>query len=319
MQAILALLPLWVLFTLMAAVMQAVRTAGQKKLREKSSIAFSTAVRSFFGLPFALAYLLWIFPEFFSLRFWGLLTWGFWLSVSLCASFQLIATALLIHLFQLRNFAVGSLYSKIEIILTAIVGMIFFGNFIALSGWIAIVLANVGLIVLTYAKTKNLSLSGLIKEPSALFGFLSATCFALTSLLSRYANQILVAQTGNSGMEANILESAGIILFLVLAIQCGLCLIWLIFMQKGAMIDVRRPLSAYMPLCLFIGATSALGSIGWFSAMALINPAIVKVLGQIEMVFIYAIAVFWFGERLTRLEWLGTAILSLSIMALLLL
>ena len=46
----------WILFTLFAAVMQSVRTAGQKQIIERISIQAATLVRFLFGIKFAAIY-----------------------------------------------------------------------------------------------------------------------------------------------------------------------------------------------------------------------------------------------------------------------
>jgi len=63
----------------------------------------------------------------------------------------------------------------------------------------------------------------------------------------------------------------------------------------------------------FIGITSALGSIGWFSAMSLQQVAIVKTLGQLEVVFMLLLSVFYFKEKISRQELCGIGLISLSV------
>ena len=57
----------------------------------------------------------------------------------------------------------------------------------------------------------------------------------------------------------------------------------------------------------FIGLTSALGSIGWYSAFALQNASYVRAVGQIEAVFTLTISWLYFREKITRLELAGIA------------
>ena len=70
-------------------------------------------------------------------------------------------------------------------------------------------------------------------------------------------------------------------------------------------------------LSLFIGLTSALGSIGWFVAMTLERATYVKALGQIEFLLALAISVFFFKERTTRLELFGMSLVASGIVLLL--
>ena len=50
----------------------------------------------------------------------------------------------------------------------------------------------------------------------------------------------------------------------------------------------------------FTGLVGATASFGWFMAMTLQQAAIVKALGQIELLFTFASAVFFFHEKINR-------------------
>ena len=67
-----------------------------------------------------------------------------------------------------------------------------------------------------------------------------------------------------------------------------------------------------------VGFVGWLGSLGWFTAFALTNAAYVRALGQIELVFSYLSAVFFFRERVTRIEVIGIGMLILGIVVLVL-
>ena len=53
----------WILFTLLAAFMQVIRTAGQKKMALHISPMATTLVRYLFGLPFAAIYLVFVLSD----------------------------------------------------------------------------------------------------------------------------------------------------------------------------------------------------------------------------------------------------------------
>lgn len=96
----------WVWWTLLAASMQSVRTAGQKYLTTEISPLAATMVRYLFGLPFALAYLTMVSGGDAALL--PALNLTFLLSGVIAGVLQIVATVLLIHLFTFRNFAVGA-------------------------------------------------------------------------------------------------------------------------------------------------------------------------------------------------------------------
>ncbi|MEE8287722.1 MAG: EamA family transporter, partial [Gammaproteobacteria bacterium] len=68
----------------------------------------------------------------------------------------------------------------------------------------------------------------------------------------------------------------------------------------------------------FVGLTSALGSIGWFTAMTVERAAYVKALGQVEFLFALAISTLFFRERTTRVELMGMTLVAGGVVILLL-
>ena len=103
----------WVLWTLLAAVMQSVRTAGQKVLVADISAVSATLVRYLFGLPFALLYLGWLssrrqwqLPELnldFLVNKWHTTpTWGM-AAIALAAIWQMSGYTMALYLAGLRS------------------------------------------------------------------------------------------------------------------------------------------------------------------------------------------------------------------------
>jgi len=70
-------------------------------------------------------------------------------------------------------------------------------------------------------------------------------------------------------------------------------------------------------LAWFVGLTSALGSIGWFTAMTYQNPALVKSLGQIEFIFTALLTTLFFKERITAREMIGVVAIIASVILIL--
>jgi drug/metabolite transporter (DMT)-like permease len=68
----------------------------------------------------------------------------------------------------------------------------------------------------------------------------------------------------------------------------------------------------------WIGLTSMAGTFCWFTAFTLQNAAYVKAVGQVELIFGILGTVLIFRERISGREWLGMALLSGSILALVL-
>ena len=63
---------------------------------------------------------------------------------------------------------------------------------------------------------------------------------------------------------------------------------------------------------------SALGSIGWFTAMTIERVSFVKALAQVEFIFALFVSIVVFKERPTRVEILGMVLIAAGIVVLLL-
>lgn len=290
----------WIFWTLLAASMQAVRTAGQKQLSVSVSPLATTMVRYLFGLPFALAYLLALAPgqgvELPPLNVTFLLA-GFAAGV-----LQIVATVLLIRLFALRHFAVGSTYVRTEVLLTALFGFLLFAEQVALMGWIAIGIAVSGLLLINAGRTGG---PRGFWDRSAVYGLGAGLSFAFTSLLIREASL-------SFGVEDSMLTAAMTLAYMVVLQTVMTCAL----VAVTAPAQFRRVAAAWRP-CLFIGITSVLGSAGWFTAMTLELASYVKTLGQIEFLLTFAIGWFYFRERPTRLETAGMVLIVVAVVVLL--
>ena len=295
---------LWIPLTLGAAVMQTVRTAGQKRLSEDVSALMATLTRFLFGLPFALAYLgvlmnaySWAPPPIGA----EFITFTFIAAVS-----QIVGTVLLIRMFTFRNFTVGTAYARTEAFLTAVVGALFFSEIISLPGWIAVSTSIVGVVLITVARGSRVEggLLGQLFTPIAGVGVASGLGFALASLSLRRASLSLG--------DPNFLATAALTLVAVIAIETALLGGLIAVRDRGQFTAMRGRLK----IGTFIGATSMLGSVGWFTAMTLEQASYVRAFGQIEFVFAMLVSTRLFRERYTRKELVGIALIAASSVAL---
>ena len=297
---------IWIPITFLAAFMQAARTAGQKHLTKDFSAVGASYVRFLWGLPFALAYLWFLqqnggyaLPE---------ADWQFFVFAALAGLSQITATVLLVFLFSLRNFAVGSTYARTETLLTAIVGALFFHEALAGAGWIAIAIGALGVVLINLART-GIGGDNLLRrlfQPAAGVGLASGLGFAGASLFLRQASLSL-------GLD-DWLYAAAVTLAMVLLIQTVMMSLYIVF-------RARDQLVAMMPNwrgCLFVGITSVVGSAGWFTALTVERAAYVKALGQVELLFTLTLSVLFFKERSTSKELSGMALVAASIVVLLL-
>ena len=81
--------------------------------------------------------------------------------------------------------------------------------------------------------------------------------------------------------------------------------------------ELREVLAAWR-VAMWVGASGAIASIGWFTAMTIQNAALVRALGQIELVFTIAASVIVFREKIVRMELVGILLVVAGIVILLL-
>lgn len=299
----------WIPISVMGALMQAVRTAGQKSLNQRLSTIVTTYVRSIFGLPFMLVYLIGVragtgepLPP---------LNAAFLMHSAAASVSQVIATVFLIQLFTLRNFAVGTTLTKTDVMMTAIIGSILFSEVISGRGWLAIVMTVAGVIILSVARTgvnafKVADSSGFAAWKPTIVGLASALGFCLSYLFLREAS--LSLESGG------FLMRAGCTVVAVTGIQVLFLGVWLAVRDA----DGLRAMLPDWRLCTFIGVTSALGSICWFTAMTIENASYVRAVGQVEAIFTLLISHLYFREKLNAAEFLGIAVIVAGVLIFLL-
>jgi drug/metabolite transporter (DMT)-like permease len=291
----------WVFWALLAAMMQAVRTAGQKVLIADISPLAATLVRYLFGLPFIAIYLGYLLAERdYSIPVPGMLFYVYGIAAGFL---QIIATIFLIRLFTLRNFAVGSCYIRTEILITAVIGLTVFGELVSGLGWIAMLTCVVGLVLITVAKSGKLSD---LWSLSAFYGVGAGIAFSLTSLLIRQASL-------SFGLD-DAMFTAALTLAYMIVVQTLMSLGMLLVNNAS---EFRIIVRKWKP-SLFVGATSVIGSAGWFTAFTLERAAYVKTLGQVELLLTLAISILYFKERPSKLELSGMIILVGGVVLLLL-
>ena len=288
----------WITFTLLAVVMQSVRTAGQKQITRKISVQAATLVRFLFGIKFAALYfflMTWVYqPIHFGLNS------QFIFSGALAGISQVVATVFLIKALALKNFAIGTALAKTEALLTAILGAMFFSAYLSLTGYLSVFIGVLGLLV---ASNWKMTLKDLSDNQSIRYGLGAGLGFALASLWIRDASLSL---------EIPRIVSAAAVLFYMVVLQSLICLVWISVREPGQFTLIKNNLGA----CLFIGFTGVAGSIGWFTAMSLQNAALVKTLGQVEFIISLLITYLYFGEKISGREYLGIALIAVSVLLL---
>jgi drug/metabolite transporter (DMT)-like permease len=297
-------LEIWIYFTLLAATMQAVRTAGQKQLSGKLNSMATTGVRYFFALPFAWLYLCWMldFREVEVPR----LNNEFLQYALIACVMQIWGTACLVAAFRYRNFAVATSLAKTEAIQVAIVGALLFGATLSGLGWFSVVVGVVGVFLVSKVK---FNFRDILADSQGLigmgYGLAAGLGLAITTLLIRESSLAL---------NTDLLVSAAVTLVFMITVQSFISFIY-VFIQDKSQFPV---MFKHWRLCLFVGVTSVLGSIGWFTAASFQNAAYVKALGQVEFFITLALTYRVFKETITLKEYIGMFLIVLSVVILLL-
>lgn len=267
----------------------------------------ATFVRFGFGVPFAALY-------------WVVVVWGFdhelpqlsgkfvvWMVIGALA--QIAGTFLLVHLFSLRNFAVGNAYSRTEPMQTAVFAFVLFGVQFNFAAIVAICIAVVGVMLISVAHTKLTprSLLSSILSKTALIGLSAGTLFGLAAIGFQTAARSVVS-------ESFIIQAATTLL-IGITFQTVLMTVFMIVTDRSELARVRK---AWKP-ALMVGFVGATATFGWFAAFTLQQAALVKVVAQIEMLFSFGSSIFIFREVINRTEIVGCLLIVSSIMCLVLL
>lgn len=280
---------LWIPFTLFAALMQSCRNAFQSALSKEISTAGVTLARFLWASPLAALYLALLYhfdpvamPDFDT---------PFIATVSAAAVSQILATALMVMLFRLRNYAIGVGLAKSEAVIAAALGALFFAAPLSLLGWIGVLIGAVAIWLMG-----NTSALRELPLKTVATGLGSGLCFALTTLWVRESALML---------DLSFPHSAAWVLLWVISLQTLMLLAWLALREPATLGELWRRPKRVMLTSLF----SCLGSLGWFTAMSLETVALVKTLGQVEVLFTLAISSAWFREKLGQRDLLGLGLI----------
>jgi drug/metabolite transporter (DMT)-like permease len=285
--------PLWLPVTLCAALFQCWRTAMQQKLRGQLSVNAAAVVRYLYGVPVG-ALLLVLYMAVFGGQLPALSLW-FVALAALGGLGQILGTNLLIMSFGFRGFTVGTAYAKTEAVQGALLAFLLLGERISWLSTIGILVGVSGVLWLSLAGRTSgwRELARATVQPAALCGLAAGFFFALTSVGIKAANQALpgddpILRALVTLVVANILQT----------VMQGGWLLWREPAQARAVFTTWRSSAQ-------VGALSACGSACWFTGFALAPVALVRAVGQVEIVFTLLFSRFYLKERPSRTEIAG--------------
>jgi len=221
---------------------------------------------------------------------------------------QIIATVALLRAFSYRSFAVATVISKLEIVIVAVLGLIILNDKLNLLAQAGIALGTIGLLTLSVGQNKlgpTAILKGL-REPATSYGLLAALGLGGSVIFFRGASLALG--------DDSVLVRASFTLAAALVMQTVLMGIYLRLAEPG---EISKVLGSWR-WSVWVGISGMLASVGWFTAFTLQNASYVRALGQVELLFTFFATNRVFHEKVSKLEYLGCALIVVGILVLLL-
>ena len=299
------IVPLWLPITFTAALFQTWRTALQQKLRGTLSVSTAGLVRYLYAIPVGAIFLL----------IYCLATGqtpptptpGFLLGAAIGGLGQIAGTSLLIMAFGYRNFAVGTAYSKTDAVQAAVVASLLLGERLSPWAWVGIGIGVAGVLTLSLA-ARGLRPSELLRatvQPAALCGLGAGTGFAVAGVgikaatLSLHSTDAILAAL-SALVVTNTLQTL---------MQGG----WMAWHEPSGL---RAAFTAWRS-AVWVGVLSASGSACWFASFALAPVALVRTVGQVEMVFTLLFSRYYLNETLRRADVAGLALIVAGVVVVL--
>jgi drug/metabolite transporter (DMT)-like permease len=288
---------MWIPVTVAAACFQTARTAMQQRLRSLLSVSGAGFVRYLYGAPLAIVAVA-VVASIDGLptppaRFWPIIAAG--------GLAQIVGTIFMIRAFDARDFAIGTVYTKTEVVQVAVFSLVFLGEPLRPIGWLATVVCFAGVVVLAGGR-RVLQ----VRDRAVLFGVAAGGAFALASVGIRAASRSLIdGQEGDGHVVARALLTLAVMNTMQIVMHGG----YLALRER----DQLRLSFVHWRSSSVVGVLSVCGSACWALAFTLENAARVRTFGQIELLITFAVAHWWLGERHGRREYVASALVLLGV------
>ena len=288
---------IWLPATLLAALFQAWRTAVQQRVRADLSVNAAGLVRYLYGLPVGLvlfgAYLTWRSAELPAIH-------APFLAYCAAAGFaQIIGTNLLLMAFGYRNYVAGTAFAKTEAMQGALLAFLLLGE---LLSWLTIFGIAVGVVgvMIVAAGGQRLRLPDII-QPAALCGLGAGLGFTMTSIFVKSAS--LELETSDKLLAALL---ALVAVHTWQTLMQGSYVLWREREQLPRVIATWRTSGQ-------VGLLAALGSACWFTGFATAPVALVRAVGQVEVILTLGFSRFYLKEARKPGEALGLILVGLGV------
>lgn len=292
--------PTWLVATLAAAGLQVWRTALQQRLRGVLTPNGAGFVRYAFGAPWSVGAVVFMLASGTTLR---TPTMGFFAFAGIAGVAQILGTNCLIRAFMLRDFTIGTAYSKTEALQAALLSVFALHESLPWRGWIGILVSLSGVIVLAVRGDLRAvqKIFGAAGDPAMLAGIGAGAGFAVTGVCLKKASQSLG--------EGQPIVRALMTLAAMNTIQLVINGVWLLVANPREFAAIR----ASFRMCAFVGLLSVMGSAGWAIANTLQKVAIVRTVGQVDLVLAFLVGRFAFHEQRRVSEYAGSALVVLGV------
>jgi drug/metabolite transporter (DMT)-like permease len=292
---------IWLPAALFGGLFQAWRTAIQQRLRGELSVSGAGLVRYLFGAPVAIILAtVWLLSRHLSLP---AIDSTFMIFATFAGLAQILATNLLIMAFGYRNFVVGTAFSKTEAVQVAMFAWVFLGEGLGMLAIISVVLSMVGVLLLALGG-KNLSrhdVLGALAQPAALCGMGAGALFAFTGILVKRAT-----------LHLDMTDSIGAAL-----ITLTVVMVMQVLMHGGYVLLTERAtftkIFTNWRVASQVGLLAALGSACWFTGFANAPVALVRVVGNVEVLFTIAFAWYYLKEKTKPHEIAGLLLVAAGV------
>jgi drug/metabolite transporter (DMT)-like permease len=286
---------LWAIFTLIASAAQTARNAMQRELTATLGTVGATHVRFLFGFPFALLFLPGVM--FFAGYSLPHPPAAFWPWVIAGAVAQIAATATMLSVMGERSFVVAYAYIKTEPVQVALFGLIFLGDKITPLMAVAILIATVGVIVISLKPGAG----QVTTARSTVIGLLSGALFAASAI--GYRGAILSLELPHFVMAATFTLAVGLVM------QAVMLTIYLALRDPRVLTAIAK---AWRP-SLFAGFMGAFASEFWFLGFAITSAANVRTLALVEVLFAQGVSKFIFKQPTTKREAVGIVLVVIGV------
>ena len=290
---------MWVAFTLTASTAQTARNAMQRDLIRTLGAAGATYVRFLFGLPFAALFL--------AIEVFGFnlspppLTASALLWVFVGATAQIVATGLMLAAMRDRSFVVTIAYTKTEPVIIALFGLIFLGERPTLTVAAAILVATVGVMLMSWPRASSAAGGEKVGWRPALLGIAGGGFFALSAV--GFRGGILRFETPSFLMAATTSLVTGLVM------QCAMIMAWLAAFDRPLLKSI---LAQWRP-SLLAGFMGAFASQCWFLAFATSTAAKVRTLGLLEVPMAQVVTRKLFEQGVTYREYAGMGLILIGV------